>query len=552
MEKKLYKNLVFITLLSVLLTALLFFMLINDYYSGVTDEYLHREAEIFATEYMESGNIDNILLNGINATVYSQDGTVIYKSENLKQAYDFHSLPIDIMELERNGFAHAWEAHFIGDTIHFTTFALPNGDVFVTSRVDNPPISVFIITLPGICIAIIIALIASSIIAKTFTISIIDKFTSLTKNKDDASINKEFPELVPVLVKISGTRNRLEHKIEDLNSEKSALDTITANMKEGLVYIGQNGSIVSLNDSAMDLLNLTDNDYLGCEFTMLGKNDELMHCIRQAREGQSENGIMQLDHRFCHIYASPVIHHGRQHGAIILLLDVTEREKSDSIRREFSANVSHELKTPITSISGYAELIANGMTRTNEDTMMFANRIVKESSRLILLVEDIIHLSHLDESSSLETEECSIEEIVSENITRLENIATSRNVKVAYNGEVPAINANYTMMDELIANLCENAIKYNKEGGEVMISLIKKGAVLNIIVKDTGIGVAQDDIPRIFQRFYRVDKSRSKQTGGTGLGLSIAKHIVELHNGTINMQSKLGEGTTITVAIPYR
>lgn len=232
------------------------------------------------------------------------------------------------------------------------------------------------------------------------------------------------------------------------------------------------------------------------------------------------------------------------------ILDITEMQRVDSLRREFSANVSHELKTPITSISGFAEMIENGMAATPEDCRMFAGRIVRESSRLLSLVEDIIHLSRLDEHTTMEMLPCQLGEITEENLQYLRPIANKQKVTLSQEGVAPLILGNRSILSELVQNLCENAIKYNRPGGTVTVKLSRDGGYAVMRVSDTGIGIAPEHLERVFQRFYRVDKSRSKQTGGTGLGLSIAKHITEQHGGEISIESKLGMGTSLIVRIP--
>lgn len=232
------------------------------------------------------------------------------------------------------------------------------------------------------------------------------------------------------------------------------------------------------------------------------------------------------------------------------LLDITEMQRVDSLRREFSANVSHELKTPITSISGFAEMIENGMVATPEDCRMFAGRIVKESSRLLSLVEDIIHLSRLDEHTTMEVQPCQIGEIAEETLQYLRAIASRQQVTLSQEGAAPLVSGNRSILSELVQNLCENAIKYNRPGGHVKVKLSHEGEFAVMRVADNGIGIAPEHQDRIFQRFYRVDKSRSKQTGGTGLGLSIAKHITEQHGGDISVHSELGVGTEFTVRLP--
>lgn len=410
----------------------------------------------------------------------------------------------------------------------------------------NTPFS--IVHILPLFISIITSLFFSMVFAKILSNKFLAPFNRIQNGDTNFDPDKDYPELKPIFAKIVGHQYQIKTQEEQLNFDKTTFEIITQSMKEGLILIGENHRIVSLNPSAFKLLAIQEGYYIDRSYEKIGKNPELLNCIKEALDGNSANCTLKIDHRFCRIYTNPILTSDNYpKGAIVLLLDVTQREKSESLRREFSANVSHELKTPITSIHGYAELIANELVENPVDTKKFAERILTESSRLRTLVEDIIHLSRLDEGGSVHMTTCNLDEIIAENLNYLQPIANKNSVTLIQNSNNETVTANMSMMQELVGNLCENAIKYNRKNGSVSVTTSQTDSTVILAVTDTGIGIDTAHHDLIFQRFYRVDKSRSKQTGGTGLGLSIVKHIVELHNGDIHLESTKNVGTTIKI-----
>ncbi|MEG1500524.1 MAG: ATP-binding protein, partial [Clostridiales bacterium] len=318
-----------------------------------------------------------------------------------------------------------------------------------------------------------------------------------------------------------------------------------------LVFKGRearkNKDILLLNDSLISLLNHKPGFYLGKNILSLSRNEKLNDCLAKAVEGQKQIMDMNINNRQWQLLADPIYNNDKFLGVLCLILDITERKEMDQIKQEFTSNVSHELKTPLTSILGYAEMIDQGIAKP-EDIRLFANKIHQEAERLLTLIGDIIRLSQLDEMNmEIDKEEINLYAIAQECLDNLTVYAKKRQVKLSLTGEDCCILANKMMMEELIYNICDNAIRYNKLGGEVHLQIYQRSAELVINLKDTGVGIAPEHQKRIFERFYRVDKSHSKETGGTGLGLAIVKHIVERQQGHLSLFSREGLGTEIEI-----
>ncbi len=350
--------------------------------------------------------------------------------------------------------------------------------------------------------------------------------------------------------KIRGQQRMIRRQTEELADDRGTIKAITDHMREGLVVLTPQKTILSVNASAISLLEAEERDYLGRSLSALTTLPQLREAVSQALEGRPGGFSAWCGQRFCRFFANPVYQDRELTGAILLILDETQRERSEKLRREFSANVSHELKTPLTSISGFAEMIETGMA-SGEDAQNFARRITREAARLQTLIDDIIRLSRLDEQLPAPMGRVSLSAVCRESLASLAMVAQGRQVRLSLLGEEVQARGNAGMIRELVTNLCENAIKYNREGGLVEVSTGPgpEGTV-TILVRDTGIGIPEESFQRIFERFYRVDKSRSKQTGGTGLGLSIAKHLVERQGGSIALESVLGQGSAFTVTLP--
>jgi len=335
--------------------------------------------------------------------------------------------------------------------------------------------------------------------------------------------------------------------LEHLNKKQEEFNAITENMREALIIINKKNTVLSMNRAAVELLNVKRGNCIEKHFLTISRNHEFQSTIEEAMNGTPSDAIVILDNKYYKIMANPVYLEGALNGCVVLMLDVTEKHRAEQMRKEFSANVSHELKTPLMSISGYAEIIKNGLVK-NDDIPEFSGRIYSEATRLSSLVEDIIKLSRLDEDENTpEFEEVNLLVLAEDIKERLLNQAAKKNVELRVIGENVKVKGVRQILDEMIYNLLDNAIKYNEDNGKAGVSVIKENDTIVLSVWDTGIGIPKEHQDRIFERFYRVDKSHSRETGGTGLGLSIVKHGAYYHNADIKIDSEPLRGTKIII-----
>lgn len=355
-----------------------------------------------------------------------------------------------------------------------------------------------------------------------------------------------YDEILPLKKAIEYQSAEIKRQAENVQTHEIQLQHITENMNEGLIILDNNGYILSVNNFVKNLFCMDDIYTKSIHFSSLCSNSSFKEAVNKALNQSRSNALIELDNAVYRIYCSPLDDESGENGVIILLFDITSTYQSEKLRREFSANVSHELKTPLTSINGYAQLISNKIA-LEEDIPQFAAKIAKECQRLIILIEDIMRLSNLDEGIPDGREsEISIKEVVFQTISLLNEKALQRNITLNFDGNDFTFTANRTLVEELIYNLCDNAIKYNKDGGSVSVTIHER----TLSISDTGIGIPQEYIPRIFERFFRVDKSHSKKVDGTGLGLSIVKHIAIQLGIEIDVKSILNEGTVFTLRFP--
>jgi len=400
-------------------------------------------------------------------------------------------------------------------------------------------------------VAILLALVL--VFAAVNAISMASELTKkIVKSIDKVSFEDttftDYHELVPYAAKIQTQRDELNEKIEELAGRSDTIDTITDNMQEGLILVDETGLILSANSTASDVFgeHLERRNILHI-YREAGFQKSVKKCLK----GANVEMLMKREGRVYTVFFSTVFSDERREikGAVILFHDVTEQHRAETQRREFSANVSHELKTPLTTISALSEMIAQGMAKS-EDIEVFAKRITEQSGRLLVLIDDIIRLSEFDEGATeREFSTFNLRDLAESVISSLRDNAGS--IEIELIGEDFEISANYRMIDELLYNLIDNGIKYNNDNGKVTVSLSQdETGLCKISISDTGIGIAREHQDRVFERFYRADKSRSKKTGGTGLGLSIVKHITEHHGGTAQLESSQQQGTTVTCIIP--
>lgn len=520
-------------------------ILFNQFEKQVEQE-LKEESELLASVTEEAGveNIADYDFGSRRVTVIGNDGGVLFDSQADASQMENHSDREEFKEavLYGTGMSSRYSDTLTEKNIYYAV-RLSDGSILRLSAPQST-IFAFLSDLIGpICIVILIALILSAVLAIKLSESILKPINAL--DLDNPENNKTYDELAPLLTKINRQKLVIENQLHEAKQKQKEFKLITDNMREGLLVIDSNSDILTYNAAAEKLLDITDETSLAS--LKIYRSTQVIDAVDEALKGNNSECQITQHSRQYSLIANPVFRDGEIIGAVIVLLDVTEKAQREQLRREFTANVSHELKTPLTSIYGFAELMKDGDMK-KEDMEDFAKSIYDETKHLITLVGDIIKLSALDEKSRFyEKETVDLYALACETAERLKVDAAKKHVEIDVEGEKAEYIGVRQILTDIIYNLCENAIKYNRENGSVDVSVAENDNNIILKVKDTGIGIPQEHQERVFERFYRVDKSHSKEIGGTGLGLSIVKHGVLYHGGEISMESEPGKGTEITV-----
>jgi two-component system phosphate regulon sensor histidine kinase PhoR len=426
---------------------------------------------------------------------------------------------------------------------------------FFSMRIAGGVRDVFFHVLPAAFAAVLIMAVICRFCASGLTRRVIEPIRQIALDQYSEDGAETYDELTPLLRQIFHQRKQIEKQMQTLQNRTATIETITKDMKEGLILLDPGCLILSANQSALELFGTggpPDASYVDRHILELTRNRGILQNIRAALNGVSGETALEFGARTVQVFFDPVYYDQNIHGAIILFLDITEKVAAEESRRQFSANVSHELKTPLTVISGLSEMMAGGMVK-NGDMPEFVRKIHDEAKRLIALIEDVIQLSQWDEAadgSEKHMDTFDLRQLAVSVAGGLKPLADEKDVQMEIAGESFEIRANRGMLTELLQNLLDNGVKYNRRGGSLTVRLSKEADFAAIRVADTGIGIPRAHVGHIFERFYRVDPSRSKKTGGTGLGLSIVKHIAQYHHGYVEIESEEGAGTTMTVKLP--
>ncbi len=490
--------------------------------------------------------LTNITDGSYRITWISSDGTVLYDTRADEASMENHLDREEITEAFKTG---KGESSRYSDTLTEKTIycahKISDGTVLRISESADTIWALILDVVPAFVLVFAAAVVVSVILARVISKRIVQPINQL--DLDDPAANSCYDELSPLLTKINKQHKEIEANIAQIKKKSDEFEQIITAVNEGLILMNKDGRIISINNAAMSIFEANYN-VLGENFLKLNHSLEFQQAIEKALCGGSSCLDIDRGARKFRININPIKSDEETLGAVILVFDVTEQANAEKARQEFTANVSHELKTPLQTIIGSAELFQNGLVKP-EDTDRFIGHIKKEAERLVTLVNDIIHLSQLDEGSGAQKEKTEVFEIAENVVSLLKDEADSRKVTIELTGDKTEIFGVRQYLHEIIYNLCDNAIRYNKENGKVSINIKAKGSKAVITVSDTGIGIPEEHQSRIFERFYRVDKSHSKETGGTGLGLSIVKHAVAAHGGSISLESTPGKGTTIRVEI---
>ena len=546
MRKKIFQNYLLVEVLVLVLCCGLFLGVLFQHYEKQAFSQLRTEANYIAHGMELSGeSYLSTLQSDARVTWVDSDGTVRYDSAADPVVMQNHLNRKEIAEALRNGEGDG--SHFSETLMERTLYyavRLDDGTVLRVSCTQKTVMAMLLMMMPPLLGVAAAVLLVCMLMAFRLARHIVDPINRI--DLDHPVIEETYGELEPLVKRIQEQNRTIRRQMDELSQRQREFSALTDNMSEGFLLVDYKTNVLSANHSALRMLG----DGKAEEITNLRRDNclpQVLTTVEAALAGVRTETVQEIEGISWQIIANPVVSSGQVAGVAVLLMDVTEREQREKLRQEFSANVSHELKTPLTSITGFAELMKEGMV-TGEKVKEFAGDIYREARRLIDLVNDIIRLSRLDENSKLfETEQVDLYDLCDEIIANLQNVAERQNVTFTLSGEHVTINGVWQILNEMVYNLCDNAIKYNRPGGTVDVSVHRDGGSVRLTVRDTGIGIPYADQPRVFERFYRVDKSHSKEVGGTGLGLSIVKHGAQYHNARLELESEPGKGTSISV-----
>ena len=550
MTKKIFKSIMFVCalVLAVGLAAVMGILYSN--FDGQMRKELSKEAAYLAYGVEQQGlnYLKNIKDKNARITYIDQDGTVLFDNEADVSEMKNHSDRTEFQKAEKYG---AGESSRYSDTLSEKTIyyalRLKDGTVLRVSGTQDSVLALVENLIFPLCGLLCLMLILSGIMASAISKRIVKPINEL--DLESPKENQIYEELSPLLSKIHRQNREIQNQLELAKQQQEEFSLITENMQEGLIVIDKYTMLLSANSRAWNLFHM-DRVRQGESVYCLDREEEFRHAIEQVLSGEHTELVLKLNGSDIQLIANPVIRDKKTEGAVVLLVNVTEKLERESLRREFSANVSHELKTPLTSISGFAEIMQGGLVKC-EDIPQFAGRIYKESQRLLQLVEDVIQISQLDEEKTSYTwEPVDVYQVCKNAFESLKEKAKRLNVHLYICGEYMKMEAVRTLLEEAVYNVCDNAIKYNRNDGSVSVFLTQTAQEIQIVVKDTGVGIPKEDQDRVFERFYRVDKSHSKEIGGTGLGLSIVKHAVGALKGSVILRSEEGNGTEICMKFP--
>lgn len=549
MTKKIFKSILIVAGTVLLASIVIIMGCLYEYFSNIQKDKLADELDIAASAVESYGTdyLKNIDSERYRITWIQADGKVIYDTQAGADSMENHADRQEVKQAlaEGEGSSSRYSDTLMEKTSYYARL-LDDGSVLRVSTTYATAGLLVLGMLQPILVVLIAALVLSGILARRISKRIVEPMNSI--DLDRPLENDTYEELSPLLNRINQQHKEIEMQMRYLKQRTDEFTQITESMKEGLILLDNKGNVLSINEAAQNILE-TDSDCIGQSFLSIERSRNINNAIQSAfEEGHSEI-YAQYGSREYQVDISRIESGGETVGAVLLAFDITEQQNAQRNRREFTANVSHELKTPLQGIIGSAELIENGMVKP-EDMPRFIGHIRKEASRLVTLIEDILRLSQLDEGRQMPSEQVDLFELAEEVRSVLEGACEAKHINMKLMGEHVSIDGVKRLLYEIIYNLCDNAVKYNNEGGiaDIDISSDEKNAY--ITVRDSGIGIPQDQQQRVFERFYRVDKSHSKESGGTGLGLSIVKHAVSYHNGTVSMKSEPGNGTEIRVALP--
>lgn len=552
MTKKIFHALCLVAFTVFLASLVLIMGVLYGYFSRIEQAQLRMQTQLAAQGVELSGMdyFDGLDVRDYRITWIGKDGNVLYDSSADSTDMENHLEREEVRQALSEGFG---ESHRYSSTLMerflYTARRLADGTVLRLAIAQNTVLTMLLGVGQGLAAVIVIALLLSVLLARRLSKRIVQPLNAV--DLDSPLENEGYEEISPLLRRIDQQQKQLRTQEFELRKRQDELNAVTGSMKEGMVLLDPKGRILSMNQAAAALLE-TELPAEGKDMLTVSRDLDVQDVLARAGKGETAEKYVSKRNRVCRLSASPVMSGGTLSGIAMLIMDVTAKAQAEAMRREFTANVSHELKTPLQTISGYAELIQNGMVR-QEDVQPFAGKIFSEAQRMMQLISDIISLSHLDEGiGDMRFEDTDLY-AVSESVVRdLRSRADQAGVALSLTGGPAPVRGIPQLIQSIVFNLCDNAVKYDHEGGHVTVDVTGDGTGAVLTIADDGIGIPAEQQERIFERFYRVDKSRSKASGGTGLGLSIVKHAARVLGAEIDLQSEIGKGTTVTVRFPPR
>lgn len=552
MKNKIFRALVALAAMAVLVASGLITFLVSQDYFNETKKELAQEARYISMGLESGGNdfLNKIAAeNGSNVriTLIDKDGIVLFDNQAEAKTLENHAMRQEIMEAVAVG---AGEAERFSDTLDKTTYyyavRLEDGKILRLARTIDSIYKSVLQMLPIMGGIVIVVAFLASIVARRVTFNLIKPLDQV--NLDEPLDNETYDELAPFLTRIAKQKRQLSKNLKKLRGKQEELTIITNNMNEGLVLLNGQQNVLFINESAAKIFGFSAKEVIGRNILTVDRAQEVQDLLQKVSQAGKGEGLYEKDGHFYQLSGSSV----NGSGSVILIYDVTEKMTAEKLRREFSANVSHELKTPLQSILGYAEIMKNGLVK-DEDKQRFLERIHAEAGNMIELIQNIMELSRLDENKTLdEFEDVDLLKLAQSVTLRLKHKAQTKGVTLDVSGSRACVCGVQSILSEVLYNLVDNSIKYNKDNGKVDVKVQDGREEVTVSVSDTGIGIGAADRERVFERFYRADKSHSKEIGGTGLGLSIVKHGVLFHKGRVELESEPGVGTTITFVLPKK
>lgn len=552
MKNKIFRALVVLAAMAVLVASGLITFLVSQDYFNETKKELAQEARYISMGLESGGNdfLNKIAAeNGSNVriTLIDKDGIVLFDNQAEAKTLENHAMRQEVMEAVAVG---AGEAERFSDTLDKTTYyyavRLEDGKILRLARTIDSIYKSVLQMLPIMGGIVIVVAFLASIVARRVTFNLIKPLDQV--NLDEPLDNETYDELAPFLTRIAKQKRQLSKNLKKLRGKQEELTIITNNMNEGLVLLNGQQNVLFINESAAKIFGFSAKEVIGRNILTVDRAQEVQDLLQKVSQAGKGEGLYEKDGHFYQLSGSSV----NGSGSVILIYDVTEKMTAEKLRREFSANVSHELKTPLQSILGYAEIMKNGLVK-DEDKQRFLERIHAEAGNMIELIQNIMELSRLDENKTLdEFEDVDLLKLAQSVTLRLKHKAQTKGVTLNVSGSSACVCGVQSILSEVLYNLVDNSIKYNKDNGKVDVKVQDGSTEVTVSVSDTGIGIGAADRERVFERFYRADKSHSKEIGGTGLGLSIVKHGVLFHKGRVELESEPGVGTTITFVLPKK